>query len=138
MPHGSVVPWQAGGPLTGAQGNATACTDVLRLARADSVHGPFAPAELSKTPWWGNALSRPCVEGPTVLSRPTDFLVVYDGYRTDCPLVTQAPCEVLLRRLWRLRRLRRLLLLVVKMDKRVSRSSSQKEMWLPRRECSAL
>tara|TARA_B110001452_G_scaffold229694_2_gene205682 strand:- start:2259 stop:3818 length:1560 start_codon:yes stop_codon:yes gene_type:complete len=80
--------WDAGGALWA---NRT-CTLALRLARAPSgVQGPFVPVALGQTPFWDDALSRPCVEGPTVLWLKGSCLVLFDSYRPDCPLFTHAP-----------------------------------------------
>lgn len=79
--------WDAGGTLWA---NRT-CTLALRLASAPSVLGPFAPVTLGQTPLWADALSRQCVEGPSVLRAKQSWLVLFDSYRTDCPLYTRAP-----------------------------------------------
>ena len=80
--------WDAGGTLWA---NRT-CTLALRLARAPSgVQGPFTPVALGQTPFWDDALSRPCVEGPSVLWLKGSCLLLFDSYRPDCPLFTHAP-----------------------------------------------
>ena len=100
-PRGMRAPWRAGGAMVANRPftNASSCRDVLRLARATSVLGPFEPAPLGLTPWWSNALSRACVEGPTVLPRKNDYLVIYDGYRVGCPHASPPPCKGALPRL---------------------------------------
>ena len=74
--------WDAGGELKANR----SCTLALRLARALSVLGPFTPAPLGRTPFWTDSLSRQCVEGPTVLRVRKQWIVIFDGYRRDCPL----------------------------------------------------
>ena len=79
--------WDAGGELRANR----SCTLALRLARAPSALGPFAPAPLGHTPFWTDSLSRQCVEGPTVLRARQQWVVIFDGYRRDCPLFVKAP-----------------------------------------------
>lgn len=91
-------------------GNAS-CTLALRLMRAPSVLGPYEKVELAQAPVWRDAISRPCAEGPTLIplrSAAGDtrsrapapaaglppvaglqpgWLLLYDGYRSDCVLL---------------------------------------------------
>ena len=108
--------WQAGhqgGSSVSSQaslGNAS-CTLALRLMHAPSVLGPYEKVELAQAPVWRDAISRPCAEGPTLIplrsaagdtgSRapapaaglplvaglPPGWLLLYDGYRSDCVLL---------------------------------------------------
>ena len=49
--------------------NASLCTLVLRAAHAPHSAGPWTPLseEEAKGPYFPRALSRPCVEGPSIL-----------------------------------------------------------------------
>ena len=80
------------------------CTLAMRLLRATSVLGPYEPVALEHTPVWSDAISRQCAEGPTLIPLPPaprmdvaatgtandlagGWLLLYDGYRTDCALL---------------------------------------------------
>ena len=82
--------WHPGGELRASEG----CTLALRLATASSAIGPFEVARVGRTPIWEDTISRQCAEGPTVLQLERRTLVLYDGYRGDCSLLTKAtePC----------------------------------------------
>ena len=55
--------------------------------RAPSLFGPYDAAPLMHTPVWNDAISRQCAEGPTLVMPPQGgWLLLYDGYRTDCVL----------------------------------------------------
>ena len=75
--------WRAGAHL----GADTGCTLALRIARAPTLRGPWGRAPLGDTPAFTNAISNPCAEGPTVVRAGGEWLVYYDTYRTDCPLL---------------------------------------------------
>ncbi|KAL1510392.1 hypothetical protein AB1Y20_006701 [Prymnesium parvum] len=74
----------------------TSCTLALRLAVARSAFGPYTASPVRQTPIWNQVISRQCAEGPSVLQLSDESsaytLVLYDGYRPDCPLwIDQAP-----------------------------------------------
>ncbi|EOD16970.1 hypothetical protein EMIHUDRAFT_244628 [Emiliania huxleyi CCMP1516] len=80
---------QRGAPLGAAR-----CTLVLRLLVGPSPFGPFAAAPLDRTPVWSDAISHQMPGSPRggpARRGSAAWVVLYDGYRTDCPLKLAAP-----------------------------------------------
>lgn len=71
----------------------TPCSLVLRQARASKAAGPWLDDARATGAFFPHAISRPCVEGPTVIRAPEvvgGWYVLFDAYRTDCTLYTPA------------------------------------------------
>eukprot|EP00966_Prymnesium_polylepis_P326515 7382425-Prymnesium_polylepis.1 len=73
------------------------CTLVLRIATAANASGPWEPdAGAEGTFFDQGSISRPCAEGPAAVRLPSgEWLVYFDGYRTDCPLRAPPPCGLI-------------------------------------------
>ncbi|KAL1515973.1 hypothetical protein AB1Y20_002586 [Prymnesium parvum] len=70
------------------------CTLVLHVATAWNASGPWAPLESAKGSFFAQgAISRPCAEGAAAVRLASnEWLVLFDGYRNDCPLRAPRPC----------------------------------------------
>jgi hypothetical protein len=87
-PYTAPLEWNFGGPV---HRNAS-CSLVIRMARARSPTGPWHADPHAHGAFFSDAISRPCVEGPTALQEPNgSWLVLFDNYRSDCVLL--APPE---------------------------------------------
>ena len=87
-PYAAPLEW----PLGKALHTNASCSLVLRMARSDSPTGPWRPDTDAKGAFFPDAISRPCVEGATILRQPNrEWLLLFDSYRTDCHLI--APPE---------------------------------------------
>ena len=85
-PYDAPLEWPLHKPL---HTNAS-CSLVLRMARAASPMGPWALDTAARGSYFPDALSRPCVEGPTALREPNgSWLLLFDSYRTDCLLIAR-------------------------------------------------
>ena len=63
-------------------------------ARAERATGPWHVDTSAQGAFFPDALSRPCVEGPTVIRTPDGaFLALFDAYRTDCLLLAQRDAD---------------------------------------------
>uniref|UniRef100_A0A6V3YJ38 Uncharacterized protein n=1 Tax=Prymnesium polylepis TaxID=72548 RepID=A0A6V3YJ38_9EUKA len=73
------------------------CTLVLRIATSANVSGPWEPDPSAMGSFFNEgSISRPCAEGAAAVRLPSDeWLVLFDGYRTDCPLLASPPCGLI-------------------------------------------
>ena len=86
-PYAAPLEW----PYRKALYTNASCSLVLRIARSASPFGPWIPDTSTSGAFFPDAISRPCVEGPTVLKEPNgSWLILFDSYRTDC-LLTAPP-----------------------------------------------
>jgi hypothetical protein len=75
------------------------CTLVLRQARASKVTGPWTIDDGARGSFFTDAISRPCVEGPTIVRGVHgEWLMIFDAYRSDCvlfapPQPSQKQCD---------------------------------------------
>ena len=91
-------PYEA--PLEWAYGSTlytnASCSLVLRVARAHKATGEWLPDPTARGAFFTDAISRPCVEGPTVVRSPDGaWILLFDNYRSDCVLVVPqatGPC----------------------------------------------
>ena len=87
-PYDAPLEWPYRKPL---HTNAS-CSLVLRIARAKHPTGPYKYDPSARGAFFPDAISRPCVEGPTALRLSNgSWLLLFDSYRTDCLLI--APPE---------------------------------------------
>ena len=85
----------------GRQPDASAgeCTLVIRQASGRNASGPWKVDKCAHGDFFPSAISRPCAEGPAPVRLPGgETLLLYDGYRTDCPLDAPPPCGKIGRR----------------------------------------
>lgn len=83
--------WTLGSEPKASEG---ACTLVIRQARAANATGPWTADPCARGVFFPSAISRPCAEGPAPLRLPSgETLLLFDGYRTDCPLLAPPPCD---------------------------------------------
>ena len=71
----------------------TPCSLVLRQARASKAVGPWQADARASGAFFPHAISRPCVEGPTIIRAPEPvggWYALFDAYRTDCTLYAPA------------------------------------------------
>ena len=83
-PYEAPLEWRLGSAL---HTNAS-CSLVLRVARASKATGPWKLDHSARGAFFSDAISRPCVEGPTVV-RGLDggWVLLFDDYRIDCLLL---------------------------------------------------
>ena len=69
-----------GAPLRNAS-----CSLVLRQAVSTEPMGPWTDDPNAQGAYFPGAISRPCVEGPSLLRAPDGgYILLFDAYRTDC------------------------------------------------------
>lgn len=72
----------------GADYRNSSCALVLRQAVAEHPTGPWVDDPHAVGAFFPHAISRPCVEGPSMLQAADGgWLVLFDAYRTDCTLL---------------------------------------------------
>ena len=75
----------------GADYRNASCALVLRQALAAAPIGPFRDDARAAGAFFPFAISRPCIEGPSVLRAPDgSWILLFDAYRTDCTLLAPA------------------------------------------------
>ena len=84
-PYDAPLEWRYGSAL---HTNAS-CSLVLRQARASKATGPWRPDLAAHGSFFSDAISRPCVEGPTIVKSPDErsWILLFDNYRSDCLLL---------------------------------------------------
>jgi hypothetical protein len=83
-PYEEPLEWEYGGTLR----TNSSCSLVLRQARAPRATGPWVVDRSARGEFFTDAISRPCVEGPTAIRAPDGaWLLLFDNYRTDCLLL---------------------------------------------------
>ena len=76
-PYSAPLEWPLDRPLH----TNSSCSLVLRIARAASAKGPWRFDTSSTGAYFPDAISRPCVEGPTMLRAPDgSWLILFDSY----------------------------------------------------------
>ena len=77
--------WTVGGDYRNAS-----CALVLRQATSAHPSGPWKDDARAAGGFFPHAISRPCVEGPSLLQAADGgWLVLFDAYRTDCTLLAR-------------------------------------------------
>lgn len=83
-PYAAPLEWRLGAALH----RNSSCSLVLRVARARKATGPWHFDASARGAYFADAISRPCVEGPTaVRALDGSWLLLFDNYRTDCILL---------------------------------------------------
>ena len=83
-PYKAPLEWRLGSALH----KNSSCSLVLRVARASKATGPWKLDRSVRGSFFSDAISRPCVEGPTAV-RGLDggWVLLFDDYRIDCMLL---------------------------------------------------